>query len=162
MAIAIKDGLIDYMSRSAKYFMIGFAALLVIIGGYAYYTARVVNPRVSVELREQPEGARAARVMLLTMPDGRQIPVNYLREGNLVFVGADGPWWRAFREGHVPVAVLIQGEILRGLAHVSEGDQAYIEDVFKRLRPDVPTWLPFWLNAKLVVITLAAETSLEG
>jgi hypothetical protein len=52
-------------------------------------------------------------LLLLTMPDGRQIPVNYLREGNLVFAGADGRWWRA------------------------------------------------WLNAKLVVITLAAETSLE-
>jgi hypothetical protein len=150
------------MSGFLKYFLLGLAGLLLIIGGYAFYATQVVNPRVSMELRDQPDGARAARVMLLTMPDGRQIPVNYLREGNLVFAGADGPWWRAFAEGQVPVDVLIQGKTLRGLAHVSEGDRAYIEDVFTRLRPDVPTWLPLWLNAKLVVITLAAGTSGES
>ncbi len=87
------------MSRSIKILLGGLVGLLLITVGYLVYAAQVVNPRVSMELREQPDGVRAARVMLLTMPDGRQIPVNYLREGNLVFAGADGRWWRALREG---------------------------------------------------------------
>jgi len=34
-------------------------------------------------------------------------------------------------------------------------DQAYVDDVFSRLRPTVPKWLPDWLNGKLVVVTLS-------
>jgi hypothetical protein len=29
--------------------------------------------------------------------------------------------------------------------------------VFARLRPKVPSWLPLWLNGKLVVITLQPD-----
>ena len=37
---------------------------------------RLSNPGVVRELIEDPEGERAARVMLLTLPSGRRIPVN--------------------------------------------------------------------------------------
>jgi hypothetical protein len=33
-------------------------------------------------------------------------------------------------------------------------DPEYTRDVFERLRPDVPAWLPSWLDAYLVVIDI--------
>ena len=62
--------------------------------------------------------------MLMTFPNGQTIPVNYLREGDKIFVGADGAWWREFRDGGASVTLLI------------------------------PSWLPYLLNGKLAVITL--------
>ena len=116
--------------------------------------ALVHDPRVIEELKENPGGERAGIVMLLTFPDGRALPVNYLREGNLVFAGADGRWWRALRAGNVPVTLLIRGDTLTGRARVVLDDPDYKRDVFLRLRPNVPKWLPDWLDAHLVVIDL--------
>ena len=79
---------------------------------FAY--AQFANPRVEAELLEQPNGERAKKVMLLTLPSGRRIPVNYLREGDFVFAGADGRWWKEFEGGPFPVTVWIRGETLRG------------------------------------------------
>ena len=74
----------------------------------------VGNPRVVAELRDDPQGERAGIVMLLGLPDGRELPVNYLREGNQVFAGADGRWWRPLRDGNAPVRLLIRGETFDG------------------------------------------------
>ncbi|MXY51286.1 MAG: hypothetical protein F4Y86_01970 [Gammaproteobacteria bacterium] len=130
--------------------------LLVFWMGLRVYFALVANERIARELRETPDGERAELVMLLGFPDGRELPVNYLREGKQVFVGADGRWWRAFREGDVPVKVLIKGEEYSGRARTVMDDPEYTRDVFVRLRPNVPKWLPDWLNAYLVVIDLEA------
>ncbi|MEM7098527.1 MAG: hypothetical protein AAF541_09755 [Pseudomonadota bacterium] len=127
--------------------------LLFFFGGKVYY-ALVVNERVTKELSDDPHGARADIVMLLTFPDGRQLPVNYLREGDQVFAGADGSWWKDFRDGNTPVKVLIKGEELSGRARTVLDDPDYTRDVFTRLRPNVPKWLPDWLNAYLIVIDL--------
>jgi hypothetical protein len=137
-----------------KWLLIVVAVLVVLLGGYRLYMGLLGNPRVVEEIRTNPDGARAARAMLLGFPDGRELPVNYLWEGNRVFAGADGRWWRAFTNGGAPVTLLIRGETLRGHAVVVLDDQAYVDDVFSRLRPTVPDWLPDWLNGKLVVITL--------
>lgn len=134
--------------------LIGLLAVAAI--GFGLYNSLIVNPRVVQELLDHPDGPRAARVMLLGFPDGRRLPVNYLREGDLVFAGADGRWWRAFREGDVPVTVLIQGEEFHGRARTVLDDPQYTRAVFERLRPDVPDWLPEWLDAHLVVIELNA------
>ena len=114
----------------------------------------IANPRVMEELASDPQGERAGIVMLLTLPGDRVLPVNYRREGNQVFAGADGRWWRALREGDVPVTVTIRGEALAGRARVVFDDPEYKRDVFARLRPNVPKWLPEWLDAHLVVIDL--------
>ena len=82
--------------------------------------------------------------------------MNYLREGNLVFMGIDGRWWRAFVDGDASAQMLIQGERLSGRARVVLDDQAYVDEIFARLRPKAPSWLPACLNAKLLVITLDA------
>lgn len=68
--------------------------LTLLFAGTRLYYFFIVNPRVVAELQSEPNGERAQRVMLLTLPDGSTIPVNYLQEGQVVFVGADGQWWR--------------------------------------------------------------------
>ena len=117
------------------------------------------NAGVITEIQTNPGGKLAARSMIITLADGRVYPVNYLREGNLVFMGIDGRWWRAFRGDGQQVEMLIQGQLLIGSARVELDDQAYIDEVFARLRPKVPSWLPDWLNGKLVVITLDSGVS---
>jgi hypothetical protein len=112
------------------------------------------NASVIAEIQTNPGGERAVRSMVITLADGRVYPVNYLREGNLVFMGIDGRWWRAFQGAGQQVEMLIQGQRLTGLAKVELDDQAYIDEIFARLRPKVPSWLPNWLNGKLVAITL--------
>lgn len=92
--------------------------------------------------------------MLITLVDGREFPVNYLRDGELVFMGIDGLWWRAFQDPGQPVTMFIQGETFEGHARVVLNDPVFVENVFARLRPTVPEWLPDALNGKLVTITL--------
>jgi len=89
--------------------------------------------------------------------EGKTLPVNYLKEGDTVFMGVDGRWWRAFTGGAVPVTMLIQGETYDGLGVVVLDDPAYVKDVFSRLRPTAPEWLPAWLTGKLVVITISTQ-----
>ena len=125
--------------------------------GYVLYMVQIANPKVVNELRNNPTGERAQRVMLLTLPDGRSLPVNYLRDDDKVFAGADGRWWRAFRDGGVPVTVLIRGETLTGHAKAVLDDPEYTAMVFSRLRPTVPEWLPDWLDGVLVVVALDPE-----
>ena len=127
--------------------ILGLLALRVLYGAIA-------NPRVIEEITDNPSGERAGVVMALTLPDGRTLPVNYRREDNNVYAGADGRWWRTLRDGNAPVTVLIRGETLTGVAHVVFDDPAFKADVFSRLRPTVPGWLPAWLDAHLVVIEL--------
>ena len=136
-----------------KWLLIVLGILVVLVIAYGYYMNKVTNPRVMETLKMDPQGARAARAMILTFPDGRELPVNYLWEGDKVFAGSDGRWWRAFRDGDVPVTMLIKGQTLTGRASVELDNQAYIDDIFSRLRP-AASWVPEALDAKLVVITL--------
>lgn len=135
---------------------IGLAVLVLVPVAYITYMLTVGNAGVIEDLRENPQGERAQRAMLLTLADGTIYPVNYLREGDVVFMGVDGRWWRGFRGEGAPVTLLIQGETLTGRAQVVLDDPAYTADVFSRLRPTAPAWLPDWLNGKLVVIRLDA------
>ena len=116
----------------------------------------IANPRVIEEITANPNGERAGIVMALTLPDGRTLPVNYRREDNNVYAGADGRWWRTLRDGNAPVTVLIRGEAFTGAARVVFDDPEFKAEIFGRLRPTVPSWLPGWLDAHLVVIELEA------
>ncbi len=97
--------------------------------------ARLGNPRVAQELRDQPQGERARKVMLIRLPSGREIPVNYLREDGRLYAGADGRWWKELEGGHFPVEVYVQGEQLGARARAVRDDPAYEKDIFSRLRP---------------------------
>lgn len=134
--------------------LIVLATLTLLIVGYGVYVTSIGNSGVVAELKQNPMGERAERAMLLTFPDGKTIPVNYLREDNRVYAGADGAWWRAFEGEGATVTLLIQGEALTGHATVELWDQEFIDDVFSRLRPTVPEWLPDWANGKLVIVDL--------
>jgi len=100
-----------------------------------FFMERFSNPGVVRELLESPDGERAARVMLLTLPSGRRIPVNYLQEGARIYAGADGRWWKELADAPSRVELLVRGESLRGLAGAVTNDPDYRRDVFSRLRP---------------------------
>ena len=134
--------------------------LVLLFVGLSYYGEQIVNPKVINEISNNPNGERAALVTLIELPSGRSVPANYLQQGNLVFIGVDGRWWREFASAPTPVQLLVRGKPLNGSAVVVLDDPAYTNEVFSRLRPTAPTWLPAWLNGKLVVITLA-DTSLS-
>lgn len=145
------------MNAKLKWVLLVTGGLLMLLTAYYLYVSFVTNARVAEELTSNPGGERAARVMLLTLPSGKQIPVNYLREQNTVFVGADGPWWRQL-DG-ASVTMVIRGEKLAGRAVTILDNPGYTADVFSRLRPTAPGWLPDWLNGKLVEITLSQADS---
>ena len=109
--------------------------LLAVVGIWFYYDS-VANPRVVRELMAEPDGERAQKVMLLTLPSGRRLPVNYLREGDRVYAGADGTWWKELGGDGVPVTLLVRGENLTGTARAVRGDPEYTAEVFSRLRPN--------------------------
>jgi hypothetical protein len=123
-----------------KILLVVLAALLLLLLALALpigfvVQSRLSNPRVERELLADPEGARARKVMLLTLPSGRRLPVNYLREGGRVYAGADGRWWKELEGGPFDVTVWIRGETLAGRARAVRDDPAYTRDVFSRLRP---------------------------
>ena len=112
-------------------------ALLVLLAvGYWIFVTQIGNPRVAREIMDNPTGERAARVMLLTLPGGRTIPVNYLREDDMVYAGADGSWWKELVGDGKPVTVLVRGETLSGEARVVLDDPEYVDRIFLKLRPN--------------------------
>ena len=121
-----------------KYLLIAMLALCLLAAGYGVYMARVANPSVERELRENPEGERARKVMLITLPSGRTLPVNYLREGDTIYAGADGRWWHELRGEGASVGLLVRGETLVGRARAIEDDPDHRSAVFDRLRPSAP------------------------
>ena len=111
---------------------------ILLAAGYGVYMARVANPGVERELREDPEGERATKGMLITLPSGRTLPVNYLREGDTIYAGADGRWWHELRGEGASVGLLVRGEALAGRARAIEDDPDHRSAVFDRLRPSAP------------------------
>lgn len=109
------------------------AALVIGIWTYFEYVA---NPRVARALIEDPNGERARKVMLLELPSGRRIPVNYLRESNQVYAAADGRWWRELGGEGFAVSLVVRGEELTGRARAIRDDPEYTQRIFARLRPN--------------------------
>ncbi len=119
--------------KIALYLALG---LLLLFVGARFYFGSIVNPRVERELREDPNGERALKVMLIGLPSGTEIPVNYYREDDKVWAGADGRWWKELEGDGAPVTLLLRGEDLRGSARAILDDPAYTEEVFAKLRPN--------------------------
>lgn len=137
------------MRRTARWLAIASAAVVALLAGNACVYSWVTNPRVVRELRENPDGERAQKVMLLTLPSGKAIPVNYLRDGDTVYAAADFPWWRELRDEGGRGSALIRGETLPGHVRAVEDDPVLRDAVFDRLRPSAPRWA-----GTLVVIEL--------
>lgn len=100
-----------------------------------YVQTKLGNPGVIQMLVDDPNGERAQKVMLMTLPSGRRLPVNYLRENGRVYAGADGRWWKELEGEGARVTLLVQGETLEGRARAVRNDPAYEKDIFSRLRP---------------------------
>jgi hypothetical protein len=131
------------------------AVTLVIVVAACFATfLLLVNPMILNQIKNEPTSEIAQEALVLAFGSGKEIPVNYLREGNQVFVGADGPWWREFEAGPTPVKVVIKSETFTGSAIVVLDDPEYTRVIFARLRPTAPEWLPDWLRGKLIVINL--------
>jgi hypothetical protein len=113
--------------------------LALLVGATAVYSWWV-NPRVIQELHEDPDGERARKVMLLTLPSGKQIPVNYLRDGETVYAAADYPWWRELSGQGGRGSVFIRGETFHGSIRAVEDDPELRDEIFARLRPTAPRW----------------------
>ena len=128
---------------------IGLVCAVAVLVGTACVYSWWTNPQVVRELREDPQGERAGKVMLLTLPSGKAIPVNYLRDGGSVYAAADFPWWRELRGDGGRGSVLIRGETLHGHIRAVEDDPELRTSVFDRLRPSAPRWA-----GTLVVIEL--------
>lgn len=118
---------------------VGILCLFALFVGLSF-GSRILNSGVLHELREDPAGERAQKVMLLTLPSGKEIPVNYLREGKTVYAGADFPWWRELRGEGGEVTVLIRGETLQGRGRAIQNQPEHRASVFRRLRPTAPMW----------------------
>ena len=99
------------------------------------YLEHVGNPRVAKELIDDPDGSRARKVMLLTLPGGRQLPVNYYAEGEMLYAAADGRWWRQLVGEGREVEVFVRGTSRKGIARAVRDDPEYTERIFARLRP---------------------------
>ena len=132
-----------------KWLAAGASSALALLLGASGLLSSCANSGVIRELREDPLGERASKVMLLTLPSGREIPVNYLREGDTVYAAADFPWWRELRGDGGRGRVLIRGETLKCHIRAVEDDPALRASVFERLRPTAPSW-----TGTLVVVEL--------
>ena len=129
--------------------------VFVVILTINFVPSETTNQRVERGLRADPEGSMARRVMMVSLPDGRSLPVNYLREDELVSIGVDGFWWRQFTGEGQAVEMFIRGELVNGHAKAVLDRPDYVSEIFKRLRPKVPARLPSWLNGKLIVIEVS-------
>ena len=113
------------MPRPALIALVVVCVAVLAMPALMWLQGRISNPGVARELRDQPQGERARRVMLLTLPSGREIPVNFLRENGRLYVGADGLWWRelvvANDEPSPIVPAFVQGESLTGRARAARG-----------------------------------------
>ena len=115
---------------------IAVGVCIALVLGYWLYAEQFANPRVVRELIERPDGERAGRVMLVTLPSGRRLPVNYFREDPFVYAAADGTWWKELVGVGFPVTLLVRGEALTGRARAVLDDPEYVQRVFEKLRPN--------------------------
>ncbi len=108
-----------------------------------------INPGVVHEIRTNPNGEQARKVMLLTLPSGKAIPVNYLREGATVYAAADFPWWRELEGDGGRGSVLIRGQTYHGHIRAVLDDPQRREEVFAKLRPSAPLFFGTMIEIRL-------------
>ncbi len=112
--------------------------IISVLAGISVLVA-AANPIVSAILRSEQHGLLSDGVMLITMQkrdssDRKTFPVDYLREGNMVYIGSDFGWWKHL-EGGAEVRMLIQGTELTGWATPILDDPERSRAGFKKLRP---------------------------
>ena len=107
------------------------AGLSVLVASY--------HPLVPVILQSERHGLLSDGVMLITLKqrdsaEMKTFPVDYLREGNMVYIGSDSDWWKHL-EGGAEVVMLIQGAEVTGRATPIVDDPERSSAGFRKLRP---------------------------
>ncbi|NOT57746.1 MAG: hypothetical protein HOP18_24335 [Deltaproteobacteria bacterium] len=126
--------------------LVGIAGLLAV--------AHLLVPPI---LRSAHHALLSGHMMLITMQkrdtaETITFPVDYLREGDVVYVGSDSAWWQHLRGG-AAVRLLIQGTDLVGWATPIVDDPDRARKGFQKLRP----WTykrALWSGAVFVEIQL--------
>ena len=134
--------------------------LLVVVGIAAVLT--VAHRLVPTILRSERHALLSGHMMLITMKkrdaaDVRVFPVDYLQEGNSVYVGSDSGWWKHL-EGGAEVRMLIRGTEVVGWATPVIDDPERVRAGFKKLRP----WTykrALWTEAVFVEIQIQQDAS---
>ncbi|ETW94907.1 MAG: hypothetical protein ETSY1_32805 [Candidatus Entotheonella factor] len=112
---------------------------LAVLVGLAVIVVIVANPIVSAILRSEQHTLLSDGIMLITMKkrgtsELKTFPVDYLRNSDTVYVGADSGWWKDL-EGGAEVRMLIQGREWVGWAMPILNDPDRSAAGFKTLRP---------------------------
>ena len=110
-----------------------------ILAGVIVLVIVVANPIVSAILRSEHHRFMSDRIMLISMKkqgtsEETTFPVNYLRERNIVYIGADFSWWEHLKGG-AEVDMLIAGTEYTGWATPILDDPDRTSAGFKKLRP---------------------------
>jgi hypothetical protein len=113
--------------------------LILLISAGIVVTLAGAHLLVPTILRSGQHALLSSHIMLMTLEkrdtsDLIAFPVDYLREGNTVYVGSDSAWWKHL-EGGAQVRMLIEGNEVAGWATPILDDPARIEAGFKKLRP---------------------------
>jgi hypothetical protein len=94
---------------------------------------KLMNPLMKAVLRSPLRGRMGDKLMVLTFSgrkSGKQFstPVGYHREGDTIFVYTHSPWRRNF-EGGAAVAMLVNGQKLRGQAETITDSEIVLKGV---------------------------------
>ncbi len=132
--------------------------LIAVLAGLSLL-AVAYHPLVPIILQSERHGLLSDGVMLLTLKkrdssEMKTFPVDYLREGNRVYIGSDSDWWKHL-EGGAAVSLLIQGTEVTGWATPIIDDPERSSAGFRKLRP----WTykrAEWTGAVFVEVTIQA------
>jgi len=135
--------------------------ILSVVAGIAA-TLTVAHLMVPTVLRSERHGLFSGHMMLITLKkretsDMITFPVDYVREGNSVYVGSDSAWWKHL-QGGAEVRLLIRGTEFVGWATPILDDPDRIREGFKKLRP----WTykrALWSGAVFVEIQIRESAS---
>ena len=112
--------------------------IISVLAGIAAFIA-VYNPVVTTILESEQHRLLSGRTMLITMENRetsqmKTFPVNYLREGETVYIVSDFGWEKHLAGG-AEVRMLIQGTEIVGWATPVLDDPTRSSAAFKKLRP---------------------------
>ena len=115
------------------------AVIILLISAGIAVTLAAAHLLVPTVLRSEQHALLSGHIMLVTMKNRETLdlitfPVDYLREGNTVYVGSDSGWWKHL-EGGAEVRMLIAGNEVAGWATPILVDPDHSRAGFKKIRP---------------------------
>ena len=133
-----------------------FVIMLWVVAGTIGLVA-VYNPVVTTILQSDQHALLSGRTMLITLENRetsqlKTFPVNYLREGDMVYIGSDFGWEKHL-QGGAEVRMLIQGKEYVGWALPILDDPERSTAGLRKLRPRTYK-LAEWIGSVFVGVTM--------